>query len=153
MEHDLNQAFSHRSPPRGPLCCREAGRDLVGEKAPVALQVSSGTACVRVWRWEASLRAFSGQAPPSAPHNPGGRGMRWEKGDDQGQLKEHSWWTGAQRLSSRAGVLQRPSCVALGTSCPVRGLHPDLSCHRLLCFAKGGLEGCRVRETAGRTAV
>lgn len=121
MEHDLNQAFSHGSPPRGPLCCREPGRDLVGGKAPVALQVSSGTACARVWRWEASLRAFSGQAPPSA-HNPGGRGMRWEKGDGQGQLKEHSW-TGVQRLRGRAGVLQQPGSVALGTSCPAWGLH------------------------------
>lgn len=75
MEHDLSQAFSHRSPPRGPICCKEAIQNLVGEKiAPIVLQVP-GTAHVEVWRREASLRAISAQAPPLA-HNPERRGVQ-----------------------------------------------------------------------------
>lgn len=59
MGHDLSHVFGHGSPPRGPLCCKEAGQHLVGEQiAPVALQMS-GTARAKVWRREASLRASS----------------------------------------------------------------------------------------------
>lgn len=59
MGRDLSRAFGHGSPPRGPLCCKEAGQHLVVEQiAPVALQMS-GTARAKVWRREASLRAGS----------------------------------------------------------------------------------------------